>query len=116
MDKKTNDGDLILVFDFGGGTFDVTLLSITLSMDDSPNIEVKATVGVADLGGADVDEALKKLAITKYESATNSTFPSDDHEANFTLLRKVMIAKIALSMRNNLIRNGWRLVIYYSFD
>ena len=88
-----------MVFDFGGGTFDVTLLSITFSMDKSPNIEVKATGGVKDLGGADVDKALKKLVISKYVSITNSTFPSDDHEAHYTLFRQVVRAKIALSMK-----------------
>ena len=59
-------------------------------MNNSPNIEVRATGGVADLGGADVYKGLKKFAITKFESATSSKFPPDEHEAYFTLLRQVV--------------------------
>ena len=56
-------------------------------MNNSPNIEVRATGGVADLGGADVYKGLKKFAMTKFESDTSSKFPPDEHEAHFTLLR-----------------------------
>jgi molecular chaperone DnaK len=44
-----------LVFDLGGGTFDVTLLKINY-----PNIEILASEGDRDLGGARFDELIKK--------------------------------------------------------
>ena len=51
LDKKTNE--TILVFDLGGGTFDVSVLEVGDGV-----IEVKATNGDTHLGGDDWDEAL----------------------------------------------------------
>ena len=49
-----------LVFDLGGGTFDVTLLKIKY-----PNIEVLSSEGDRDLGGARFDEMIKKFGEEK---------------------------------------------------
>ena len=57
LDK--GDGDqTILVFDLGGGTFDVSLLEIG---EDGVSIEVKATSGDNHLGGDDWDSADRRL-------------------------------------------------------
>jgi len=48
----------ILVFDLGGGTFDVTVMSIN---EDAR--EVKSTVGDSHLGGSDIDNLLVKHCI-----------------------------------------------------
>ena len=53
LDKGTNEEKNILVFDLGGGTFDVSLLSI-----DDGIFEVKATAGDTHLGGEDFDHRL----------------------------------------------------------
>lgn len=53
LDKGTEKEKNVLVFDLGGGTFDVTLLH----MDDGL-IEVKATAGDTHLGGEDFDQNL----------------------------------------------------------
>ena len=53
LDKKTNGERNILIFDLGGGTFDVSLLSI-----DNGLFEVKATAGDTHLGGEDFDNKL----------------------------------------------------------
>jgi molecular chaperone DnaK len=50
---KTGDDDVILVYDLGGGTFDVSILQITEGV-----FEVKATSGNNRLGGDDFDQAL----------------------------------------------------------
>jgi actin-like ATPase involved in cell morphogenesis len=50
------DADSILVFDWGGGTFDATVLSKSDRV-----VQVVATHGVAQLGGRDVDRALCSL-------------------------------------------------------
>ena len=52
LDKKGKESN-ILIFDLGGGTFDVTLLSI-----DDGIFEVKATAGDTHLGGEDFDNLL----------------------------------------------------------
>lgn len=50
---KTEENDVILVYDLGGGTFDVSILEITEGV-----FEVKATSGNNRLGGDDFDQAL----------------------------------------------------------
>lgn len=52
LDKGEND-DVILVYDLGGGTFDVSILQITEGV-----FEVKSTAGHNRLGGDDFDQAL----------------------------------------------------------
>lgn len=51
----------ILVYDLGGGTFDVTILTIS----DIGVFEVKSTSGDTKLGGDDFDEALFNLVLSK---------------------------------------------------
>lgn len=54
LDKKGQSGEHnVLIFDLGGGTFDVSLLSI-----DEGVFEVKATAGDTHLGGEDFDSRL----------------------------------------------------------
>ena len=53
LDKKGNKEKNILIYDIGGGTFDVTLLSI-----EDGIFEVKATAGDGHLGGEDFDNRL----------------------------------------------------------
>jgi len=51
LDKKDQGGERnVLIFDLGGGTFDVSLLAI-----DEGIFEVKATAGDTHLGGEDFD-------------------------------------------------------------
>jgi len=53
LDKKTSGETNVLIFDLGGGTFDVSLLTI-----DDGIFEVKATAGDTHLGGEDFDNRL----------------------------------------------------------
>ncbi len=53
LDKKTEGEKNVLIFDLGGGTFDVSLLSI-----EDGIFEVKATAGDTHLGGEDFDNRL----------------------------------------------------------
>lgn len=53
LDKNSSDEYNVLIFDLGGGTFDVSLLSI-----DEGIFEVKATAGDTHLGGEDFDNRL----------------------------------------------------------
>ena len=52
LDKKSDEQN-VLIFDFGGGTFDVSILTI-----DGGIFEVKATAGDTHLGGEDIDNLL----------------------------------------------------------
>ncbi len=53
LDQKKDKELNIIIFDFGGGTFDVSLLSI-----EDGVFEVKATAGDTHLGGEDIDNIL----------------------------------------------------------
>lgn len=53
LDKKEKGEKTVLIFDLGGGTFDVSLLTI-----DEGIFEVKATAGDTHLGGEDFDNKL----------------------------------------------------------
>ena len=53
LDKKALSDSNVLIFDLGGGTFDVSLLNI-----DKGVFEVKATAGDTHLGGEDFDNRL----------------------------------------------------------
>lgn len=68
LDKK-NDAT-ILVYDLGGGTFDVTLLKLM----DGVDFHVQSTSGNTSLGGVDFDEALGKIILSK----TNVTLDQVD--------------------------------------
>lgn len=64
MDRKNETGEkIVLIFDLGGGTFDVTLLSI-----DGGVFEVKATAGDTHLGGEDFDNRLVDYFATEFKT------------------------------------------------
>ncbi|HVN53802.1 MAG TPA: molecular chaperone DnaK [Anaerolineaceae bacterium] len=60
LDKKTNE--TILVFDLGGGTFDVSILEVGEGV-----VEVKATNGDTHLGGDDWDEKILNWAADEFK-------------------------------------------------
>ena len=57
IDKNKKKDMTIAVFDLGGGTFDISILEISI-VDDETVFEVKSTNGDTHLGGDDFDEAL----------------------------------------------------------
>ncbi|GAB6077444.1 molecular chaperone DnaK [Hydrogenobaculum acidophilum] len=62
----------ILVYDFGGGTFDVSILE-----GGEGVIEVKATNGDTHLGGANIDERIMEWLINEFKKETNIDLRSD---------------------------------------
>ncbi|MGO3761235.1 MAG: molecular chaperone DnaK [Glutamicibacter arilaitensis] len=54
--EKGNEDELILVFDLGGGTFDVSLLEVGKDDDGFSTIQVRSTAGDNRLGGDDWDQ------------------------------------------------------------
>ena len=65
LDKQGEGEKNVLIFDLGGGTFDVSLLTI-----EDGIFEVKATNGHTHLGGEDFDNALVRHCITIFEKKT----------------------------------------------
>jgi L1 cell adhesion molecule like protein len=62
LDKKGTGERNILIFDLGGGTFDVSLLTI-----DDGIFEVKATAGDTHLGGEDFDNRLVSWCVQEFK-------------------------------------------------
>jgi molecular chaperone DnaK len=87
---KALDGKY-LVYDFGGGTFDVTLIEA-----HGNNITVLYQDGVQQLGGKDLDNALLKIIGEKFRTKTGDEF--DPVDCNFDKLN-VESAKHTLSTR-----------------
>lgn len=89
LDK--GDDQLILVFDLGGGTFDVSLLEIGEGV-----VEVKATSGDNHLGGDDWDARVVEWMVTKFKNA-NGVDLAADKIAKQRLQEAAEKAKIELS-------------------
>ena len=66
LDKKDMPEKNVMIFDLGGGTFDVSLLSI-----DNGLFEVIATAGDTHLGGEDFDNKLVEYCVMDFIKKTN---------------------------------------------
>jgi molecular chaperone DnaK len=75
LDKGKED-ELILVFDLGGGTFDVSLLEVGKD-DDFSTIQVRATAGDNRLGGDDWDQRVVEYLIKKFKETTGVDVSKD---------------------------------------
>jgi len=75
LDKGKED-ELILVFDLGGGTFDVSLLEVGKD-DDFSTIQVRSTAGDNRLGGDDWDQRVVDYLITKFKETTGVDVSGD---------------------------------------
>ena len=90
-----DDDQTILVYDLGGGTFDVSILEIYL-VDGQPQIEVKATSGDNRLGGDDFDEVVIEWILSEFKKNTGIDL-SGDMQAMSRLREAAEKAKIELS-------------------
>jgi molecular chaperone DnaK len=81
----------VLVYDLGGGTFDVSLIELHYGV-----VDVQATAGDNHLGGDDFDERLANLLADEF-AEEHAIDLRQDHQAWARLLRAAEEAKIALS-------------------
>ncbi|NOZ48935.1 MAG: molecular chaperone DnaK [Chloroflexi bacterium] len=89
LDKKKDE--TILVFDLGGGTFDVSVLEVGDGV-----IEVRSTAGDTHLGGDDWDERIVKWLIAEFKKDQGIDL-SNDRQALQRLREAAEKAKIELS-------------------
>ena len=75
LDRGKED-ELILVFDLGGGTFDVSLLEVGKD-DDFSTIQVRSTAGDNRLGGDDWDQRVVDYLITQFKNTTGVDVSGD---------------------------------------
>jgi heat shock protein 5 len=95
LDKKSKSESRIIVYDLGGGTFDVSLLSI-----DDGVFEVLATAGDTHLGGEDFDNRVIEYFVKQYKKKTG-TDVSTNLRALGKLKREVEKAKRTLSSQQS---------------
>lgn len=89
LERKGNE--TVLVFDLGGGTFDVTILELGDGV-----FEVKSTSGDTHLGGADFDHAIVNWLVAEFKK--ENTFDlTKDPQALQRLIESAEKAKIELS-------------------
>ena len=89
LDKRKNG--IVAVYDFGGGTFDISILKLQDGI-----FEVLATNGDTHLGGDDIDNRLLKIALEDVASEWHEDL-SRDNEGVQRLRRAVIQAKERLS-------------------
>jgi len=80
--KKNKGEENVLVFDFGGGTFDASLLNL-----DNDVFEVRATAGNSHLGGEDLDNRMVNFFVAEFKKKHGK-----DLSGNFRSLRRLRTA------------------------
>jgi len=100
-DKCQGESINVIVYDFGGGTLDISLLTITDGL-----FEVKASVGNTHLGGADFDNKIISYCINYFKKTNNIEKLNDLSSLSFQRLKKACEnAKkiLSVSLKTNII-------------
>lgn len=71
LDKEQDEG-IVAVYDFGGGTFDITIMDMGGGV-----FEVKSTAGDTHLGGTDMDDALIQAAAARFKKESGIDISKD---------------------------------------
>ncbi len=90
---RSEEHQLVAVYDLGGGTFDVSIIELADGV-----VEVRASHGNTELGGDDFDQRLADLLAEGFIEQ-HGVDPRQDARANARLLRAAEEAKIGLSAR-----------------
>ena len=93
---KTTERKTVLVYDLGGGTFDVTIINV-----NGGAIKVIATGGDHHLGGVDWDMELANYMLAQFNEQTGGSYTMDDEELKYTLLLEAEVKKKQLSAKTS---------------
>ena len=77
--NETTDKN-VLVYDFGGGTFDACILAIKMEQEGEPEISILSTFGDNDLGGNDVDKIIVDMIYEEFKKLTGGEIDIFDEE------------------------------------
>lgn len=92
---KSRDDQIVLVYDLGGGTFDITVIAMK-----SGSVEVIVTGGNHHLGGKDWDNKLTEYLAAQFEAEhPDKGNPLDDKHSEQELLKTAEEAKKSLTAR-----------------
>jgi len=70
---RVHEDKKVLIYDFGGGTFDACILQIKATMEDEPEITILSTFGDNYLGGNDIDKIMMDMIYQEFVKQTNGT-------------------------------------------
>lgn len=76
LGKKKNEQ--VAVYDFGGGTFDISILEIGSGDEGEQSIEVKATDGDSHMGGEDIDQEIIKWIGEEFKKESGIDITKDE--------------------------------------
>ena len=82
-----------LVYDFGGGTLDVSIMEVS-----GRDIQVKMSHGIARLGGMDLDKVVYDLMQNKFRAKTGEAFT--DNDAGFSVVQAEAVKEQLSSLTN----------------
>jgi len=72
----------VLVYDFGGGTFDACILQVRADAENEPSISILSTYGDNDLGGNDIDKIIVDMIYEEFKKLTNEEIDLFDEMAD----------------------------------
>lgn len=72
----------VLVYDFGGGTFDACILEIKMNESDEPVISILSTYGDNNLGGNDIDKVIVDMIYEEFKKLTDGDIDLFDSDAD----------------------------------
>jgi len=113
---KQGSTTTFLVYDFGGGTFDVSIVRV-----DGAQVSVLATEGVPQLGGNDINKCIEKRLLDEIESKFGKKpLPQDDPLFFHDISTRIEAAKISLGSRKEVpivaAYNGGQVVVRLTQD
>lgn len=72
----------VLVYDFGGGTFDACILEVTAEDSGEPTISILSTYGDNNLGGNDIDKIIMDMVYEEFKKLTNNEIDLFDEDSD----------------------------------
>lgn len=92
----------VLVYDFGGGTFDACILKVEVQKEGEPTISILSTYGDNDLGGNDIDKIIVDMVYEEFKKLTNSEIDLfDDNIDDGVSKRQKKVALVRLQQIAN---------------
>ncbi|KAL0221850.1 hypothetical protein RCL1_001704 [Eukaryota sp. TZLM3-RCL] len=109
--REEEEDSKVVIFDFGGGTFDVSVLEISGS-----NINIIASDGNSHLGGVDIDKKLIDYSVDQFKAANAGSDPTRNKEAMSRLAVECEKAKEQLSTAQEFFMEVTNLHNGFDFD
>jgi len=92
----------VLVYDFGGGTFDACILELKIGEVGEPTISILSTYGDNQLGGNDIDKIIMDMIYEEFKKLTNGEIDLfDEHADDGVSKRQKKVAIVRLMQAAN---------------